>query len=149
VRAPLRDSAEGDGDRIFVLGHPRGRAQNIVYLDSGAQGSWAAPLVYEPPLRAADVRVEANRGRIRTYPAPGGGGTQLQYDLDTEPGNSGSPVWSDDHLAVVALHTDGLGCGRNAGVAMSAILDHVPVNGVNATAQPRRSVRELLARDRW
>lgn len=140
---------ESAGDRVFVLGHPRGRAQNIAYLDSGPNGQWNEPTVYEPPLTASDVRVEANRGRVRSFPFRTGGGTQVQYDLDTESGNSGSPVWSDDHGAVIALHISGGGCGQNAGTATRAILDHVPANGINADADPRKSVREILAATTW
>jgi V8-like Glu-specific endopeptidase len=52
-------------------------------------------------------------------------GAWVEYEVDTEPGSSGSPVFNN-RWELVALHSRA-GTGRfNQGVVISAILDDLP-----------------------
>jgi V8-like Glu-specific endopeptidase len=57
-------------------------------------------------------------------------GAWVDYEVDTEPGSSGSPVFNNK-WELVALHSRA-GTGQfNKGVAIAAILDNLP-DGVKA-----------------
>ena len=89
------------GEPIHVIGHPRGWPQHAaVVVDSGKPGV----------VTNASINVCVE--------------DEIGYDLDTQGGNSGSPVLSSIDNVVVALHNCG-GCpyGPNGGVKINKLVD--------------------------
>ena len=94
-------------------------------------------IVGHPDARPKEIAVRANE-LLNQLPE------FLHYRTDTEPGNSGSPVFNDQ-WEVVALHhagvpdPDGAGWIANEGARVSAVLRHL------AAAEPPPEQRALLA----
>ncbi|RHY96962.1 hypothetical protein DYB37_013016 [Aphanomyces astaci] len=90
-------------DQIYILGHPRGKPKRIAFLND-----------------------DGTHARITNTSAPSRCREQdtLGYNVDTEGGNSGSPILGAHDNKVVALHNCG-GCeitGRNTGNKMTKIV---------------------------
>ncbi len=78
------------GDRIYMIGHPGGRRKEIADEESSNNSGY---------------------GQITS---PGNGSNGSRYSIDTEGGNSGSPVFDYNSHLVIALHNLG-GCNANGG----------------------------------
>jgi S1-C subfamily serine protease len=72
----------------------------------------------------------ANRG------VPVAGARRVRYTVPTEPGSSGSPVFSAESLTLVALHHGGVDHAFNQGIPISAIAAHPAVAAYLATVPP-------------
>jgi hypothetical protein len=91
-----------------------------------ARGSWALPKGPRE-LRAGLACLQHPRGQpLKLAIDPAGvpsapeGGKYLRYDLPTQPGSSGAPVF-DNEYRLIALHRFGVEGAFNAGVAIEAI----------------------------
>jgi hypothetical protein len=117
---PVTDATPSTSDYIFITGHPDGRWLNVTFYDSGLtavqttlDSAWpTAPFNYQ----------ETNRVKPAAVPYDT---TSVSYTGDTEPGNSGSPVCTDDtDTKAIALHKAGTTTGgcKNWATMMKNIL---------------------------
>ncbi len=100
--------------------HPNVTGQTALSHQGGASFSLASSLpFYFPPFSVPTIRVTgcgADTGtanfvqQTATGPYSGAGGDVINYQVDTEGGNSGSPVIDEATGLAIGIHTNG-GCG--------------------------------------
>lgn len=149
---PLKFIATGsDGDLDYTIlridsGLPRGAA-GLAVCTTAPRADEQLLLVGHPTLnmanwQAVSVLDEGNAAQV-TWRA----GVKLGYRLDTEDGNSGSPVWSRDRRQVIGIHATGDGeserC-RNEAIAMSAVLADRPVRDPSDSTRWDRTTAAIL-----
>jgi V8-like Glu-specific endopeptidase len=91
------------GERLYITGHPAGDPKKLSLEDSGS------------PTGLCRVDLSPTDGR--------GTDTDVGYYCDTTGGSSGSPVWSGESHALIALHHYG-GC-PNSGIRMDLIYPEI------------------------
>jgi V8-like Glu-specific endopeptidase len=90
----IRKAGAVEGERIYIAGHPRGYGKRLSFMDGAKNGTVIS----------------------RDYDT-GCGTSELIYKVDTEGGNSGSPILSYvDHTVVGIHHCGGCTEAGNSGV---------------------------------